>query len=64
MINIDFDLEKKLNRNASERELIEFIGITDDEYNYWKQAFEANVVQSLDSAYNEYNFICDFRCKS
>ena len=52
-----FDLEKKLNRNASERELIEFIGITDDEYNYWKQAFEANVVQSLDSAYNEYSIL-------
>ena len=33
------------------------MGISDDEYNYWKQAFEANVVQSLDSAYNEYSII-------
>ena len=40
-----------------QRELIEFIGITDDEYNYWKQAFEANVVQSLDSVYNEYSIL-------
>ncbi len=51
------DLEKKLNRQVTERELIEFIGITDDEYNYWKQAFEANVVQSLDTAYNEYSIL-------
>ena len=51
------DLEKQLNREPSERELIEFMEINDDEYNYWKQAFEANVVQSLDSAYSEYSII-------
>ncbi len=51
------DLENKLNREATERELIAYMGINDDEYNYWKQAFEANVVQSLDSAYNEYSII-------
>lgn len=51
------ELEKKLNRSPSEREIIEFIGISDDEYNYWKQAFEANVIQSLDTAYNEYSIL-------
>ena len=50
-------MENKLNREATERELIAYMGINDDEYNYWKQAFEANVVQSLDSAYNEYSII-------
>ena len=51
------DLEKKLNRQASEQELIDFLGISDDEFNYWKKAFEANVVQSLDTAYNEYSIL-------
>ncbi len=51
------DLEKKLNRQVTERELIEFLGISDDEFNYWKKAFEANVVQSLDTAYNEYSIL-------
>ena len=51
------DLEKKLNRQATEQELIDFIGISDDEFNYWKKAFEANVVKSLDTAYNEYSIL-------
>ena len=51
------DLEKKLNRQATEKELIDFLGISDDEFNYWKKAFEANVVQSLDTAYNEYSIL-------
>ena len=51
------DLEKKLNRKASEQELIDFLGTSDDEFNYWKRAFEANVVQSLDTAYNEYSIL-------
>ena len=51
------DLEKKLGRSPTDKELIDFIGISDDEFNYWKQAFEANVVQSLDSAYNEYSIL-------
>ena len=51
------DLEKKLNRQATEQELIDFLGLSDDEFNYWKKAFEANVVQSLDTAYNEYSII-------
>ena len=51
------DLEKKINRQATEQELIDFLGISDDEFNYWKKAFEANVVQSLDTAYNEYSIL-------
>ncbi len=51
------DLEKKLNRHATEQELIDSLGISDDEFNYWKKAFEANVVQSLDTAYNEYSIL-------
>tara|TARA_B100000963_G_scaffold360401_1_gene391157 strand:- start:642 stop:1346 length:705 start_codon:yes stop_codon:yes gene_type:complete len=51
------DLEKQLNREPTTRELIEFMGINDEEYNYWKQAFEANIVQSLDAAYSEYSII-------
>ena len=31
--------------------------LSDDEFNYWKKAFEANVVQSLDTAYNEYSIL-------
>ena len=51
------NLEKKLNRQATEQELIDFLGISDDEFSYWKKAFEANVVQSLDTAYNEYSIL-------
>ena len=51
------DLERQLNRQATEQELIDFLGISDDEFNYWKKAFEANVVQSLDTAYNEYSIL-------
>ena len=51
------NLEKKLNRQSTEQELIDFLGISDDEFTYWKKAFEANVVQSLDTAYNEYSIL-------
>ena len=51
------NLEKKLNKQATEQELIDFLGISDDEFSYWKKAFEANVVQSLDTAYNEYSIL-------
>ena len=51
------DLERQLNRQSTEQELIDFLGISDDEFNYWKKAFEANVVQSLDTAYNEYSIL-------
>ena len=50
-------LQKELNREPSKYELIEKLGITDDEYNYWEKAFEANTLQSLDQAYDEYSVI-------
>ena len=50
-------LAKQFNREPSERELINHLEISEEEFNYWKQAFEANVVQSLDSAYNEYSIL-------
>ena len=28
-----------------------------DEFDYWQQSFEANSIQSLDSAYNEYSLL-------
>ncbi len=51
------DLEKKLGRQVTERELVKYLGISDDEFSYWTKAFEANIVQSLDSAYNEYSIL-------
>jgi len=54
---IKSELEKKFNRAATEKEIIEFMGISPEEFSYWKQAFEANVVQSLDSAYDEYSIL-------
>ena len=33
------------------------LGITDDEFNYWEKAFEANTLQSLDQAYDEYSIL-------
>ncbi len=54
---IKSELEKKFNREATEREIVEFMGISEEEFSYWKQAFEANVVQSLDSAYNEFSIL-------
>ena len=50
-------LQKELSREPSKYELIEKLGITDDEYNYWEKAFEANTLQSLDQAYDEYSVI-------
>ena len=54
---IKSELEKKFNREATEKEIVEFMGISEEEFSYWKQAFEANIVQSLDSAYNEFSIL-------
>ena len=50
-------LQKELGRDPSKYELIEKLGITDDEFNYWEKAFEANTLQSLDQAYDEYSIL-------
>ena len=51
------ELQKELGREPGKYELIEKLGITDDEFNYWEKAFEANTLQSLDQAYDEYSVL-------
>ena len=51
------ELQKELGREPSKYEIIEKLGITDDEFNYWEKAFEANTLQSLDQAYDEYSIL-------
>lgn len=51
------ELQKKLSREPSKSELVEFMGISQDEFSYWEKAFEANNVQSLDQAYDEYSIL-------
>ena len=50
-------LQKELGREPGKYEIIEKLGITDDEFNYWEKAFEANTLQSLDQAYDEYSIL-------
>ncbi len=50
-------LQRKLNREPTKNELIEFLDVTDEEFVYWEKAFEANNVQSLDQAYDEYSVL-------
>ena len=33
------------------------MGVSQDEFSYWEKAFEANNVQSLDQAYDEYSIL-------
>jgi len=51
------ELQRKLNREPTKNELIEFLDVTDEEFVYWEKAFEANNVQSLDQAYDEYSVL-------
>ena len=52
-----FELQSKLSREPTKQELIKHIGITEDEYSYWTNAFEANKVHSLDSVYDEFSIL-------
>ena len=52
-----FELQKKFSREPSKSELIECLNITEDEYSYWEKAFEANNLQSLDQAYDEFSIL-------
>ena len=38
-------------------EIVQSLGISFEEYDYWKKSFEANTIQSLDSAYDEYSLL-------
>ena len=51
------ELQKNQGKEPSKDDLIEGLGITHDEFNYWEKAFEANNVQSLDQAYDEYSVL-------
>ena len=52
-----FELKKINGREPSKEDLINGLGITYDEFNYWEKAFEANNIQSLDQAYDEYSVL-------
>ena len=51
------ELQKLQGKEPSKDDLIKSLGITYDEFNYWEKAFEANNVQSLDQAYDEYSVL-------
>tara|TARA_Y100000589_G_scaffold305786_1_gene320000 strand:+ start:4365 stop:5066 length:702 start_codon:yes stop_codon:yes gene_type:complete len=51
------ELQKTLSREPTKSELVEFMGISQDEFSYWEKAFEANNMQSLDQAYDEYSIL-------
>ena len=50
-------LENSLGRPPSQDEIVKSLGISFDEYDYWQKSFEANSVQSLDNAYDEYSLL-------
>ena len=51
------DLENSLARSPTQDEIAKYLGMSFDEFDYWQQSFEANSIQSLDSAYNEYSLL-------
>ena len=51
------ELQKLQGKEPSKDDLIKSLGITYDEFNYWEKAFDANNVQSLDQAYDEYSVL-------
>ena len=51
------ELQRKILREPTKIELIKFLNITEDEFSYWEKAFEANSLQSLDQAYDEYSIL-------
>ena len=51
------ELQQELGREPTQDEIVNYLGISFDEYDYWKKSFEANSIQSLDNAYNEYSLL-------
>ena len=51
------ELQKILGREPTKDELVKDLNLTYDEFNYWEKAFEANNMQSLDQAYDEYSIL-------
>ena len=52
-----FELQKLNGKEPSKEDLVKSLGITYDELNYWEKAFEANNIQSLDQAYDEFSVL-------
>jgi len=50
-------LLNKLSKEPTKAELIKHLGITNDEFSYWENAFQANKVQSLDEIYDEFSIL-------
>ncbi len=50
-------LLNKLSKEPTKTELIKHLGITNDEFSYWENAFQANKVQSLDEIYDEFSIL-------
>ena len=58
----EFDLAhnfllNKLSKEPTKAELIKHLGITNEEFSYWENAFQANKVQSLDEIYDEFSIL-------
>ena len=49
------DLQKTLNRDPEEIELIKNLGITIEELHKWKEAFAANRLENIDAVYDEFS---------
>ena len=52
-----YKLQSKLGREPSKKEVVDFLNITEDEFNYWETAFQANKLQSIDAVYDEFSII-------
>lgn len=52
-----YKLQSKLGREPSKKEVVDFLDITEDEFNYWETAFQANKLQSIDAVYDEFSII-------
>ena len=50
-------LLNKLSKEPTKTELIKHLGITNEEFSYWENAFQANKVQSLDEIYDEFSIL-------
>ncbi len=50
-------LLNKLSQEPTKAELIKHLGITNEEFSYWENAFQANKVQSLDEIYDEFSIL-------
>ena len=50
-------LLNKLSKEPTKAELIKHLGITNEEFCYWENAFQANKVQSLDEIYDEFSIL-------